>query len=100
MRSASWIFCREADMDRAGGSTSPRSKSTENRSNASQSPAKESGMKRVFVVVLLTAAAAGLTLRAQDRTRKYVPVTDAMLRKPDSADWLMWRRTLDGWGYS
>ena len=32
--------------------------------------------------------------------RKYVPVTDAMLQKPDPADWLMWRRTLDGWGYS
>ena len=28
------------------------------------------------------------------------PVTDAMLRNPDPADWLMWRRTLDGWGYS
>ena len=29
-----------------------------------------------------------------------MPVTDAMLQKPDPADWLMWRRTLDGWGYS
>src|SRR6476646_10486 len=29
----------------------------------------------------------------------FVPVTDAMLQKPDPADWLMWRRTLDGWGY-
>ncbi len=28
------------------------------------------------------------------------PVTDAMLAKPDPADWLMWRRTLDSWGYS
>ena len=28
------------------------------------------------------------------------PVTDEMLRNPDPADWLMWRRTLDGWGYS
>jgi PQQ-dependent dehydrogenase (methanol/ethanol family) len=28
------------------------------------------------------------------------PVTDAMLEKPDPADWLMWRRTLDSWGYS
>jgi len=27
-------------------------------------------------------------------------VTDEMLRNPDPADWLMWRRTLDGWGYS
>ncbi len=28
------------------------------------------------------------------------PVTDAMLQNPDPADWLMWRRTLDSWGYS
>ncbi len=30
----------------------------------------------------------------------FVPVTDAMLHDPDPADWLMWRRTLDSWGYS
>ncbi len=30
----------------------------------------------------------------------FVPVTDAMLQDPDPAHWLMWRRTLDGWGYS
>jgi PQQ-dependent dehydrogenase (methanol/ethanol family) len=29
-----------------------------------------------------------------------VPVTDAMLERPPAADWLMWRRTLDAWGYS
>ena len=28
------------------------------------------------------------------------PVTDAMLRDPDPADWLMYRRTYDAWGYS
>ena len=27
-------------------------------------------------------------------------VTDAMLANPNPADWLSWRRTLDGWGYS
>ena len=27
-------------------------------------------------------------------------VTDAMLQHPDPADWLMWRRTLNSWGYS
>jgi alcohol dehydrogenase (cytochrome c) len=32
--------------------------------------------------------------------REIVPVTDAMLRNPDPADWLMWRRTTDSWGYS
>ena len=35
-----------------------------------------------------------------DDERSFVPVTDAMLQKPDPANWLMWRRTLDGWGYS
>jgi alcohol dehydrogenase (cytochrome c) len=28
------------------------------------------------------------------------PVTDAMLRDPPASDWLMWRRTYNGWGYS
>ena len=30
----------------------------------------------------------------------YVSVTDEMLREPDPADWLMYRRTYDSWGYS
>jgi PQQ-dependent dehydrogenase (methanol/ethanol family) len=29
-----------------------------------------------------------------------IPVDDKMLQNPDPADWLMWRRTLDSWGYS
>ncbi len=28
------------------------------------------------------------------------PVTDAELRNPPADDWLMWRRTLNSWGYS
>ena len=31
---------------------------------------------------------------------QFVPVSDEMLRNPDDGDWLMWRRTFDGWGYS
>lgn len=30
----------------------------------------------------------------------FTPVTDAMIQDPDPADWLMWRRTLDTWGFS
>ena len=30
----------------------------------------------------------------------FPPVTDAMLQDPAPSDWLMWRRTLDSWGYS
>jgi glucose dehydrogenase len=33
-------------------------------------------------------------------TRPFVPVTDEMLMKPSPSDWLMWRRTQDGSGYS
>jgi alcohol dehydrogenase (cytochrome c) len=32
--------------------------------------------------------------------RNYQPVTDERLRKPDAENWLMNRRTYDGWGYS
>lgn len=32
--------------------------------------------------------------------RPMTPVTDAMLQNPAPGDWLMWRRTLNGWGYS
>ena len=39
------------------------------------------------------------TVHAQS-TAEFVPVTDAMLQDPAPGDWLMWRRTLDGWGYS
>ncbi len=29
-----------------------------------------------------------------------MPVTDEMLKNPAPGDWLLWRRTLNGWGYS
>src|ERR1044071_670645 len=32
--------------------------------------------------------------------RAFQAVTDAMLQNPPPADWLMWRRTLNSWGYS
>ncbi len=37
---------------------------------------------------------------AQAQARDIDPVTDAELENPSPDDWLMWRRTLDGWGYS
>src|SRR5882762_1625312 len=30
----------------------------------------------------------------------YPTVTDARLERPDDGDWLMYRRTYDGWGFS
>jgi alcohol dehydrogenase (cytochrome c) len=38
-------------------------------------------------------------LNAQE-SNSFRPVTDAMLQDPAPKDWLMWRRTLDSWGYS
>ena len=45
----------------------------------------------------LAVVAAPPALAQEDRIR---PVTDAELENPSPDDWLMWRRTLDGWGYS
>jgi len=53
-------------------------------------------MLALAALVLVTA----LAVRAQEKSRRFVPVTDAMLQKPDPANWMMWRRTLDSWGYS
>ena len=30
----------------------------------------------------------------------FTPVTSQVLAEPDPADWLMWRRTLNSWGFS
>ena len=51
-----------------------------------------------FVVAIVWLFGAGTT-QAQSNS-DFIPVTDAMLHDPDPADWLMWRRTLDSWGYS
>ncbi len=51
-------------------------------------------------VLLLAGAAFAQQPQAADPTKSLTPVTDAMLRDPPAADWLMWRRTYNGWGYS
>ena len=53
----------------------------------------------LVALALLAPAAFPPAAAAQDAA-DFVPVTDAMLQDPDPADWLMWRRTLDTWGYS
>ena len=40
------------------------------------------------------------SLSAVGQPGSFVPVTDRMLQNPDPNDWLMWRRTLNSWGYS
>jgi len=49
---------------------------------------------------LAVAISATLGAAGQTAEREFVPVTDAMLKDPAPGDWLMWRRTLNGWGYS
>ena len=49
----------------------------------------------LFLLLLLPGAAG-----AGAQSEPFEPVTDEMLLNPDPADWLHWRRTLDGWGYS
>ena len=61
------------------------------------------GRRFLAAVVLAATAAAALIAGptpAAAQERDFAPVTDAMLQNPDPADWLNWRRTLDGWGYS
>ena len=67
---------------------------------ASGRPSFRFGLARIASGVLAAAiavVAAPLALAQEDRIR---PVTDAELENPSPDDWLMWRRTLDGWGYS
>jgi PQQ-dependent dehydrogenase (methanol/ethanol family) len=52
------------------------------------------------VLVGLSAAAAPSPVAQRAAQRALSSVTDAHITKPDAADWLMWRRTLDSWGYS
>ena len=53
----------------------------------------------VLAIAAMAAAAPPPAAHAQP-AGDFVPVTDAVLQDPDPADWLMWRRTLDSWGYS
>ena len=41
-----------------------------------------------------------LVARENAPLAKLTPVTDAMLLDPPASDWLMWRRTYNGWGFS
>ena len=54
---------------------------------------------RRALVLALVLAAAGPAAAQTPEEADFVPVTDAMLQNPADADWLMWRRTLDGWGF-
>ena len=54
-------------------------------------------VRGAFAAALAVLAGPPASAQEADRIR---PVTDAELENPAPGDWLMWRRTLDGWGYS
>ena len=57
-------------------------------------------MKRLtFAIACFSLLLPGLNPAAQ-QSAAFVPVTDEMLQNPSPSDWLLWRRTLNGWGYS
>ena len=56
------------------------------------------GRRLALAAALLLGGAPGLA--AAQSADGFTPVTDAVLQAPAPEDWLMWRRTLDGWGYS
>lgn len=54
-----------------------------------------------FAVTSLAISAVVPAALAQDSLiDQMTPVTDEMLLNPPDGDWLMWRRTYNGWGYS
>ena len=63
---------------------------------AAMSALSRTGLSTVACAVLISAS--GFPSRAQ--VENVTPVTDTELQNPDPADWLHWRRTPDGWGYS
>lgn len=54
----------------------------------------------VVVMVLTVVVSATQVSDVKPVLRAMRPVTDEMLRRPGADDWLHWRRTSDGWGYS
>ena len=54
----------------------------------------------IFAVCILTLLLVSIESVHTQSPSSFVPITDDMLQDPSDEDWLMWRRTLDSWGYS
>ena len=63
-------------------------------------PRQERIQFNLLIAVAIMLSASGQVATQAQRENDFIPVTDAMLQSPSDADWLMWRRTLDGWAYS
>ena len=57
-------------------------------------------MRRLILLTSLVLLFLPFLLLFAQQPARFVPVTDQMLQNPDPGDWLMWRRTLNSWGYS
>ena len=62
-------------------------------------PSLVSRLRLLLLAVTAIVGAVTLTGLAQ-QAADIRPVSDAVLQDPDPGDWVNWRRTLDGWGYS
>src|SRR5437870_5496226 len=74
---------------------SPRGERRGSTMTRSSTTRRYAAVAVTFVMAALAGSPAG---RAQ--VPAFKPVTDAMLLNPDPGDWINWRRTLDGWGFS
>jgi len=54
----------------------------------------------IFAVCILALLLVSIESVHTQSPSSFVPITDDMLQDPSDEDWLMWRRTLDSWGYS
>ena len=61
-------------------------------------------MKRLYatwyLLTVLALVLVQITSLSAQTNETITPVTDEILQAPEDGDWLMWRRTLNGWGYS
>jgi len=57
-------------------------------------------LSRVPCLLLVVSLVGSVPAPLHGQSSEFVPVTDAMLQNPSEEDWLMWRQTLNGWGYS
>jgi alcohol dehydrogenase (cytochrome c) len=55
---------------------------------------------KLRIVLLFGASAFAIGAPVFAQAPALSPVTDEVLQNPEPGDWLNWRRTLDGWGYS
>jgi len=57
-------------------------------------------LRKKLSVAVAALALLGVSATVSAQQSDFVPVTDEMLANPNDGDWLMWRNTLNGWGYS